>query len=178
MGSFEADSFEMGMPELSAACKFAKWRAGYSSSFVNFTLRSVDMQKKVQKRMQNLHEATPSLRLVQTRIGTCASSQVDDRQKRGDFVQKSQPDTAPNFAAQNVGFPSAPRRSKMAPCLSTFSVSLPLRRSTASSKKPALFPALSRRTTVSASRVRRTQNVPGDFYVDSKCIDCDMCRCT
>ena len=23
---------------------------------------------------------------------------------------------------------------------------------------------------------RRAENVPGDFYVDSSCIDCDLCR--
>lgn len=34
---------------------------------------------------------------------------------------------------------------------------------------------VTRKSTV--MRVRRSENVAGDFYVDSSCIDCDACRC-
>lgn len=34
-----------------------------------------------------------------------------------------------------------------------------------------------RMTTGQQQRVRRKENVAGEFYVDSSCIDCDTCRC-
>src|SRR5437763_16652800 len=43
---------------------------------------------------------------------------------------------------------------------------------------PPAFPAAWRYTEIIMARVelRRAENVAGDFFVDSTCIDCDLCR--
>lgn len=57
---------------------------------------------------------------------------------------------------------------------SSFSVAQPLRIPALTSCRDGS--ELSRVFRCSAYRVRRTENVEGDLYVDSSCIDCDACR--